>query len=366
MNKKIPFLDLKQQNNSVKDEIFNEFEKVFESTAFSGGPFVEEFEKDFSLFTNSQFTVAVSNGTTALHLSLLACGVGRGDEVILPANTFISTAWAISYVGATPIFVDCNKDTWEIDAKLINEKLNSKTKAIMGVHLYGQPFDYDSVNEIAKNKDLYLIQDAAQAHGAKYKKNKIGSFGLMSCFSFYPGKNLGACGEGGGITTNDESIRNKLQSLRNHGSTKKYYHDEIGYNYRMGGLEAASLKVKLKYLESWNQRRVEIAKKYFERINNSKIVFQKQPEWSDSVFHLFVVMVERRQEFIEYLERNNILPGLHYPVPCHLQKSYKFLEHKEGDFPNSELLAKNCVSLPIFNELSFEEVDYIIDVVNKY
>lgn len=366
MNKRIPFLDLKDQNNSLKGEIFEEFEKVFEITAFSGGPFVEEFENIFSDFCKSKYAICVSNGTTALHLSLLACDIKSGDEIILPANTFISTAWAISYVGAKPIFVDCDKYTWEIDVNKINEKINSKTKAIMGVHLYGQPFDYDPISEIANSNDLFLIQDAAQAHGAKYKTQTIGSFGLMSCFSFYPGKNLGACGEGGAITTNDEKIANRLKSLRNHGSTRKYYHDEVGYNYRMGGLEAASLKIKLKYLTKWNNKRKKIAEKYFSEIKNPKIIFQKQPQWSDSVFHLFVISVDNRDSFMRYLEEKNIVAGLHYPVPCHLQKSYEYLGYKKGDFPNSERLAENCVSLPIYYELPDEDVDYIIDVINQY
>ena len=230
----IPCLDLKRQHQQLKKEIFEAFEKVYEKTAFSGGPFVEEFEKAFAAYIGAKYAIGVSNGTIALHLAMLALGIGQGDEVIVPANTFIATAWGVSHAGATPVFVDCDADTWQIDASKIEKKITSKTKAIIGVHLYGQPFDIDAVNTIAKSHNLFLIEDAAQAQGSRYKGKTVGVFGAMACFSFYPGKNLGACGEGGGITTNNESYAKHLQSLRNHGSAVRYYHDEIGYNYRMG------------------------------------------------------------------------------------------------------------------------------------
>ena len=366
MREKIPCLDLKGQNDQVKKEIFEAFEKVFEKTAFSGGPFVETFENSFAEFCETKYTVGVSNGTTALHLAMLALGIGEGDEVIVPANTFIATVWGVSYVNATPVFVDCNPDTWEIDATKIEEKITPKTKAIAGVHLYGQPFDIDAVLAICKKHNLYLIEDAAQAQGARYKGKTVGGFGEMACFSFYPGKNLGACGEAGGITTNNENYVNHLHSLRNHGSVVRYFHDEIGYNYRMGGLEGASLSVKLKYLEGWNNRRRTIAKRYLTEITNSKIKMQQQPEWADSVFHLFVVTVEDKDGFVKYLSNNNIVAAFHYPVPCHLQKAYSYLGHKEGDFPNSEYLASHCISLPMFAELNDDEVSKVIEVINKY
>jgi dTDP-4-amino-4,6-dideoxygalactose transaminase len=297
---------------------------------------------------------------------MLALGIGAGDEVIIPANTFIATAWGVSHAGAIPVFVDCTADSWEIDASKIEEKITSKTKAIIGVHLYGQPFDIDAVKAICDKHNLFLVEDAAQAQGARYKGKTVGGFGEMACFSFYPGKNLGACGEAGGITTNNEAYVKHIQSLRNHGMMIRYYHDEVGYNYRMGGLEAASLTVKLCYLESWNNRRRAIAKRYLSEIKNDKIKMQTQPDFADSVFHLFVVTTEKKEEFCQYLTDNNIIPAFHYPIPCHLQKAYSNLGHKVGDFPNSEYLAAHCISLPMFAELTDEQVKHVINVINKY
>lgn len=364
--KKIPCLDLRGQHQQIKAEIFEAFEKVYEKTAFSGGPFVEEFEKSFATFCNTQYALGVNNGTTALHLAMLALGIGVGDEVIIPANTFIATAWGVSHAGATPVFVDCNPDTWEIDITKIEEKITPKTKAIIGVHLYGQPFDIDGVKAICEKHNLKFVEDAAQAQGAQYKGEPIGGFGDMACFSFYPGKNLGACGEAGGITTNNEEYAKHIQSLRNHGSVVRYYHDEIGYNYRMGGLEGASLSVKLKYLPDWNGRRQSIAARYLNEIKNPAIKMQTQPVWAESVYHLFVITTEDKDRLVKYLADNNIFAAFHYPVPCHLQKAYAHLGHKEGDFPNSEYLASHCVSLPMYAELSDEDVERVISALNNY
>lgn len=359
-------LDLKRQHQSIKAEIFEAFEKVYENTAFSGGPFVEKFEKEFATFCDTKYAIGVNNGTTALHLAMMALGIGAGDEVIVPANTFIATAWGVSHAGATPVFVDCTVDTWEIDASKIEAKITKNTKAIIGVHLYGQPFDLDAVKAIADKHKLYLIEDAAQAQGATYKNKPVGGFAEMACFSFYPGKNLGACGEAGGITTNNEAYATHIKSLRNHGSVVRYYHDEIGYNMRMGGLEGASLSVKLKYLQQWNDRRRDIAKQYRSKITNPKVTMQAQPEWASSIYHLFVVTVENKNAFVKHLEQNDVIAAFHYPVPCHLQKAYAHLNYKEGDFPNSEYLAKHCVSLPMFAELTDDEVAKVIDVINAY
>jgi dTDP-4-amino-4,6-dideoxygalactose transaminase len=363
---KIQCLDLKGQHQQIKNEIFEAFEKVYENTAFSGGSFVEKFENNFASFCETQYAVGINNGTSALHLALLTLGVGPGDEVIIPANTFIATAWAVSYCGATVVYADCDPSTWEIDPEDIESKVTSRTKVVIGVHLYGQPFDIDAVKSICKKHNLYLIEDAAQAQGAKYNGVTVGGFGEMACFSFYPGKNLGACGEAGGITTNNKEYALRLQCLRNHGSTVRYYHEELGFNLRMGGLEGASLDVKLKYLPEWNSRRKEIAKRYQEEIANTKIKMQVQPKGCDSVFHLFVVTTEKRDELMKYLNSHNIFPGLHYPVPCHLQKAYSHLGYKKGDFPNSEYLAEHCLSLPMYAELTNEEVDYVIEKINLY
>ena len=366
MSKKINCLDLKGQHQQIKKEVFEAFEKVYGNTAFSGGSFVEEFEKNYATFCGTKYAVGLNNGTSALHLAMIALGIGKGDEVILPANTFIATAWGVSYTGAIPVFVDCTADTWQIDTSKIEQKITNKTKAIIGVHLYGQPFDVDAVAAVAKKHNLFLVEDGAQAQGAKYKDVNVGSFGEMACFSFYPGKNLGACGEAGGITTNNDAYYKHLQSLRNHGSQVRYYHDEIGYNYRMGGLEGASLNIKLKYLNGWNDKRKSIAKRYQNEITNPKIKMQTQPQWADSIYHLFVITTENKNELISYLNENNINPGLHYPVPCHLQKAYAHLEYKKGDCPNSEYLAEHCLSLPMYAELSDDDVNKIIDVINNY
>lgn len=366
IQQKISCLDLKGQHQQIKQEVFEAFERVYENTAFSGGPFVEEFEKDFSAFCQTKYAVGVNNGTSALHLAMLALGIGAGDEVIVPANTFIATAWGVSYTGAIPVFVDCTPDTWQIDATKIEDKVTSRTKAIVGVHLYGQPFDIEALQTICQKYGLYLLEDGAQAQGARYKGTPVGGFGEMACFSFYPGKNLGACGEAGGITTNNERYYLHLHSLRNHGSTVRYFHDEVGYNMRMGGLEGASLSVKLKYLPEWNERRRHIAMRYQDEIDNIHIQMQTQPDWAESVYHLFVVTTEHRNDLISYLNENNIFPGLHYPVPCHLQKAYEHLGYTEGDCPNAEYLATHCMSLPIYAELTDVEVSHVIRVLNAY
>jgi dTDP-4-amino-4,6-dideoxygalactose transaminase len=362
----ISCLDLKLQHRQIKEEIFLAFEEVYDNTAFSGGPYVEAFEKEFAGFCGTKYAVGVNNGTSALQLAILALGIGPGDEVIIPVNTFIATAWGVSYSGATPVFADCNPNTWQIDIDDIEHRISKKTKAIIGVHLYGQPFDVAGVKAICNKHKLHFIEDAAQAQGAKFFDSPVGSFGDLACFSFYPGKNLGACGEAGGITTDREDYFKHIQKLRNHGSEVRYYHDEIGFNMRMGGLEAASLKVKLQHLHIWNAKRQEIASIYQQKITNPKILMQVQPSWAQSVYHLFVVTTERRDELMKYLSENNIAAGLHYPVPCHLQKAYKHLDYAPGHFPNAEYLADHCLSLPMYPELSYEDISYIVDVLNNY
>jgi len=365
MEKKIPCLDLQGQQQQVKVEIFEAFEKVYAKTAFSGGPFVEEFENAFAKYIDSNYAIGVSNGTVALHLAMLILNIGPGDEVIIPANTFIATAWGVSHAGATPVFIDCD-ESWQIDPAKIEAVITSKTKAVIGVHLYGQPFDLDAVKNICDKNKLFLVEDAAQSQGSRYKGKTVGTTGEMACYSFYPGKNLGACGEAGGLTTNNDHYATHLRSLRNHGCTVRYYHDEIGYNYRMGGLEGASLSVKLKYLEGWNNRRREISRMYQQGITNPKIKMQIKQDWSDGIYHLFVVTTDQKDAFVQHLADNNIIAAFHYPVPCHLQKAYAHLNYKRGDFPNSEYLADHCISLPMYAELTDEEVKYVIDIVNKY
>ncbi|WP_262890515.1 DegT/DnrJ/EryC1/StrS family aminotransferase [Rhodocytophaga rosea] len=253
-----------------------------------------------------------------------------------------------------------------MDPEKIEEKITSRTKAIIGVHLYGQPFDIEAVKKIVDKHKLFLVEDAAQAHGALYKNTPVGGFGEMACFSFYPGKNLGTYGEGGGITTNTTSYQQHLHSLRNHGSTVRYYHDEVGFNMRMGGIEAAVLDIKLKYLDSWNNRRREIAGMYQQGINNAAITLQQQPDFTRSVYHLFVITTDDRERLQQHLNKHQIFPGMHYPVSCHLQKAYADLGYKPGDFPHAEYLASHCLSLPMYAELSNEEVEKVIETLNIF
>jgi dTDP-4-amino-4,6-dideoxygalactose transaminase len=362
----IPFADVHRQYLTIKNEVMPEIEKVFHASAFTNGFSVKDFETTFAKYCQSKNAVACNNGTTALHLALCALNIKRDDEIIIPANTFIATAWAAAYVSAKPIFVDCSADTWEIDPTQIEKHITPKTKAIIGVHLYGQPFDFDAVKVIADKYSLPLVEDAAQAHGSTYKDKKIGSLGDLACFSFYPGKNLGTYGEGGAVTTNNVEYANRISMLRNHGSTVRYYHDEIGYNMRMGGVEAAVLNVKMKYIDGWNNNRKSIAKRYFSEIKNPKIKFQHQPDFADSVFHLFVITTENRENFMNHMSGLDISTALHYPVPCHLQKAFENLGFKKGSLPNAEYLAEHCVTLPMFPEMTNEEVQRVIDAVNKY
>lgn len=363
---KIPFFDLKRQHAYLKDQITEAIARVMDDTAFSGGPYVDEFEKLFGRFCGTHHAAGVGSGTDALHLVMRALDIGPGDEVILPANTFIATAWGISYVGAKPVFVDCDPDTWNIDPSKIEEKVTARTKAVIGVHLYGQPFDIDGVKAACRRHGLKLVEDCAQAQGALYKGAKVGGFGEAGCFSFYPGKNLGAYGEAGGITTNDPALDARVRALRNHGSVAKYYHDELGFNMRMDGIQGAVLSVKLNYLDEWNARRRTIARMYLEGIKNPKIKTQKPQDGGESVYHLFVVTTKDREGLKMHLEANDVWPGIHYPVPCHLQKAYAGLGHKKGEFPHSEALADGCLSLPMFPELTDEEAQRVIEVINRY
>ncbi len=361
----VPFLDLKRQYATIKDEVAIRMQEVIDSCAFAGGPFTEKFENAFAEYCQTDYAIGVNSGTSALHLAMLALGIGPGDEVILPANTFIATAWGISYVGATPVFVDCD-EYYNIDPAKIEEKITEKTKAIAAVHLYGQPFDVDAVKAIADKHGIYLVEDAAQAHGAYYKGKRVGGFGEMACFSFYPGKNLGAYGEGGGITTNNEAYTKHLHRLRNHGADVRYYHDELGYNMRLDGLQGAVLNVKLPHLDSWNEGRRNVATRYHNEITNPAVALPKVRTEVEPVYHLFIVTVDNRDEFRDFLSENGVGTGLHYPVPCHLQKAYADLGHQKGDFPKSEYLADHCVSLPIFAEMTEAEVSHTIAVINSY
>lgn len=366
MNKHIKRIDLTRDYEAHKDEYLEAIGKVCAETAFSGGKYADKFDEEFAEYVGTTYACGVNNGTSALHLAMLALGVGAGDEVIVPANTYIATAWGVSYTGATPVFVDCTPDTWELDPAKIEEKITPRTKGIIGVHLYGQPFDYAGVKAIADKYGLFVVEDCAQAHGAKFEGRNVGTLGELACFSFYPGKNLYAFGEGGSVTCEKEEYFKHMTRLKNQGCDVRYYHDEIGYNYRLEGLQGAVLSVSLKYLPRWTKRRQEIGERYIREIINPLITMQAHPENTEPVYHLFVVQLEERERFVQYMADNNVECNMHYPVPCHLQNAYAHLGYKKGDCPNAEQLAAHCVTLPLFPGMREDEVDRVIALCNDF
>src|SRR5258706_5112630 len=336
MTDKVPYLDLPAQIRSVRKEIDAALARTLDNCSFCLGPDVVQFEKDFAKFAGAQHALGFNSGTSALHVALMLLGVGSGDEVITTPYTFVATSWAISYVGAKPVYVDIEDGTMNLDPKLVERAITPRTKAIMPVHLYGHSFDIDPMLAICRKHKLPLVEDAAQAHGAKYKGKITGTFGEMSCFSFYPGKNLGACGEGGALVTNNAAFAARARALREHGSTVRYYHDEVGYNYRMEGIQGAVLGVKLKHLPKWTERRRAIAKIYGELLSKTPLQIPHEAAWAQSARHVYVVRHARRDELKKHLEANGIGCALHYPLPLHLQKCYASLGYKAGDFPVAE------------------------------
>lgn len=363
---KVPFFDLGRQYTALSPEIHKALDAVMDKTAFSGGPFVDEFEKHLATYHGIEQAVCLNSGTSALHLAMIVLGIGPGDEVIVPANTFIASAWGISYVGATPVFVDCDPHTWNIDVEAAAKAITPRTKAIVGVHLYGQPCNINGLSKLCSSNNLHFIEDNAQGIGARYEGQMVGGFGVLSCTSFYPGKNLGCYGEGGAVMTHNAELASHMKSLRSHGASVRYYHDEVGFNYRMEGFQAAVLQVKLAYIDKWNKRRQSIAMRYKQEINNPKLTFQRAEPGAESVYHLAVVTVENREDLTRFMDANGVGYAFHYPVPCHLQKAYANLGYKAGDMPNSEYLASHCVSLPMFPEMTDEEVNRVIEVLKSY
>ncbi|MGB7293519.1 MAG: DegT/DnrJ/EryC1/StrS family aminotransferase [Thermodesulfobacteriota bacterium] len=364
-NNFIPLTDLKRQYNTIKNQIQEAIEEVFNDCAFSSGKFVERFEKDFARYCGVRHCICLNSGTSALHLALLSCGVGPGDEVITVPMTFISTVWAISYVGARPVFVDIEPDTYTIDVNLIEKAITPRTRAILPVHLYGQMAELNSILEICERYNLTLIEDAAQAHGSEYNGHRAGALGQVGCFSFYPSKNLGAYGEGGAITTNDDIIADRTRALRDHAQYRKSRHEELAYNYRMDGIQGAVLSVKLKFLERWIARRRELASRYLKLIDNSSLILPHEFKRRNHVWHLFVVRHAKREKLRELLLQSAIHTGIHYPIPIHLQPAYKYLGYRIGDFPYSEQLANECLSIPMFPELTDEEQSRVIKSLNR-
>lgn len=372
----VPFLDLKVQYKSIKHEIDPAIQNIIENSSFVLGKAVFDFEENFAKAHGVKHCIAVNSGTAGNHIVLWAAGIKPGDEVIIPANTFIATAWGATLCGARPVFVDCHKDSYNIDPEMVEKAITPKTKAIVAVHLYGQPADMDPLREIALKHNILLVEDAAQAHIAEYKGKKVGGLGEAASFSFYPGKNLGAYGEAGAVLTNNDEIALKAKMLRDHGAVHKYEHEIFGHNYRMEGLQGAVLGVKLNHLEQWtNARRknAEIYNHYLSGIEQIKIPVEMP--YAKHIYHLYVIQVRNQNTEVGNCERNNlqkflsdneIATGLHYPIPLHLQKCFNYLGYRKGDFPVTEQLASCGISLPMFPELSEEKIKYVADHIKMF
>ena len=386
---KIPFLDLVSPHAELQEELIAAFQEALKTAAFIGGPIVEGLEREFAAFCDTRFCVGVGSGTDALRFALSAAGVTEGDAVITVPNTFIATTEAISQVGAHPEFVDVEESTSTMDAerlrlfletdcernpdtgRLTAKRTGRRVTAIVPVHLYGHPADMDPIMQLAEQYSLTIVEDACQAHGAEYfsaRSNRwmqAGSIGRAAAFSFYPGKNLGACGEAGAITTNDEDIARKCRMLRDHGQAKKYHHDVEGYNGRLDAIQAAFLRIKLKHLPAWNEQRRARAKVYTDLLGSvaEGVILPVAASWAKAVYHLYVIRVKDRDDLIAQLGAQNIGTGIHYPIPLHLQKAYTHLGYKEGDFPVSELLAREIVSLPMYPGLTAAEQERVSDAI---
>jgi len=363
---KIPFVDLKAQYLSIESEIDQAIKRVILDSAFIKGKYVLRFEKEFAEYCGTGFCIGVGNGTDALVIAMKALGIGKGDEVITAANSFIATSEAITTAGANVKFVDCDPVTYNIDVSKIEEKVTEKTRAIIPVHLYGQPADMDEINRIAEKHNLYVIEDAAQAHGAEYRGKKVGSLGHIGCFSFYPGKNLGAYGDAGAIVTNDHDLTDRCRMLANHGRLEKYSHVIEGQNSRLDGMQAAILSVKLKHLDSWSMERNRVADYYSKSLPDEVLKLPEKMEDATHVYHLFVVQVEKRDELIKFLSDKGISTGIHYPIPLPFQKAYAHLGHRPSDFPVSERLSHSILSLPVFAELTEEQMGCVVSGIREF
>jgi dTDP-4-amino-4,6-dideoxygalactose transaminase len=367
----VPFIDLRAQFKQIEEEVLRMVKTAMENGAFVGGPQVSSFEEEFAGFCNSRFCVGVSSGTDALRFALLAAGVGPGDGVVTVPNTFIATTEAVSQVGARPLFVDVLPDTYNMDPDRLASCLRShsapRPRAVIPVHLYGQPAPMDPIMEIARAWDLIVIEDACQAHGAVYRGRKAGAMGLAGCFSFYPGKNLGAFGEAGAVVTNDEAVAGKIRMIRDHGQARKYHHEVEGYNGRLDAIQAGVLRIKLKRLEAWNEARRTHAERYDTLLSGTPgVTTPFRSEETLPVFHLYVILAENRDELQAYLAERNVGTGLHYPLPLHLQKAYARLGYPEGAFPVTENLAGRLLSLPMYPELTEDQIEYVADCVKEF
>ena len=371
----IPFVDLRAQYESIKEEINSAISGVISKSAFVGGPFVESFEKAFAHFCNVRHCIGVGNGTDALFIALKILGIGKGDEVIVPANSFIATSEAVTLTGAKVVFVDINPKTYTMDSTKLEDCVKSRSvrsanrlKAIIPVHLYGQPADMDPILGIAKKYDLKVVEDAAQAHGATYKDRPIGSIGDMACFSFYPGKNLGAYGDGGAIATNDDQLAHNARMFANHGRVDKYDHEVEGVNSRLDGLQAAVLEVKLRHLMDWADRRRGNAYLYNECLKDTDLVTPLEIEHVKAVYHLYVVRIKNgnREKLQDYLKSKGIATGIHYPIALPNLKAYAYLNHGKSDFPEATMASEEILSLPMFPELEKKQIGYIAENIREF
>jgi dTDP-4-amino-4,6-dideoxygalactose transaminase len=361
----IPFVDLKAQYLGIKDEINAAIQNILDTCQFTLGAEVAAFEKEFAGYSGGQQGIAVNTGTSALHLSLLAAGIGPGDEVITVPFTFVATVASIYYSGAKTVFVDIDPQTYTMDVNAIEAAITKNTKAIIPVHLYGQPADMDPILELAKKYNLVVIEDAAQAHRAEYKGRRVGSIGDMGCFSFYPGKNLGAYGEGGMVVTNNPDYAHTIRMLRDWGAEKKYHHVLKGYNFRMEGIQGAVLRVKLKYLDGWTEGRRTAAANYNELLADSGVTTPKEMPYSHHVYHVYAIRTQHRSEWQEELNAKGIQSGIHYPIPVHLLPAYSDLGYKQGDFPHAEKAANEVLSLPMFPELTRSQCEEVCSAINS-
>lgn len=362
---KVPYFDLKTQYLELREEILPALDRVCQGASFILGEEVELFEREFAEYCDASYCVALNSGTSALHLALLSLGVGAGDEVITTANTFIATAEAISYTGAQPVFLDIDPATANLDPNLVEAAITSRTKAILPVHLYGRPADLDPILQMAARHGLPVIEDACQAHGAQYRGKRVGSLGRAAAFSFYPGKNLGAYGEGGALVTNDPHIAEFARVMRDHGQSQRYFHDFVGYNYRMDGFQGAVLRIKLKHLERWTAKRRELAELYRDLLSGAPLTLPQDDPGSACVYHLFVAYVEERDRVREALQSRGVQTAIHYPRPVHLQKPYAALGYEPGSMPHTERACASCLSLPLFPEMTSDQVRYVAEALTE-
>ncbi len=363
---RVEFATFNKMHDEIENEILAKFKEVYEKNWFIQGSEVEDFEEEFAAYCDAKYCVGCGNGLDALFLILKAYGIQEGDEVIVPSNTYIATALAVSYTGATPVFVEPSMITYNIDPEKIEEKITPKTKAIMAVHLYGQPADMDPILVLAEKYNLRVIEDAAQAHGALYNGKKIGGLGNAAGFSFYPGKNLGALGDAGAVVTNDKELADKVRALGNYGSDYKYHHVYMGNNSRLDEMQAAFLRIKLKNLNRWTEDRRNTAKVYMEGIHNDKIILPKELDYAKHVYHIFAIRCNERERLEKHLHDNGIMTNKHYPIPMHLQGAYKELNISKGSLPLAEEISETELSLPMYYGMTKEEINHVINCINSF